>query len=279
MSTPQPSPSNGKPGPGFDVATPNIARVYDFWLGGKDHFAADRAEAQRLAGLYPRLPRLARENRGFLARAVTWLARQGVRQFLDIGSGLPTAHNTHEAAQRVDPSCRVVYADIDPVVVGHTTALLAGDGVAAIEGDLARPSDLLLHPEVARLINPGEPTALILALVLHFFDAQAAEKIMAELTGWLTPGSYVVMSVGSGDQQTGGTLAREYRPATLRNHPPAQIAAFLDGLEVVPPGLVDARDWCPGAPAPGPRAHHGGRILAGVGGKPYPPAGQEGQRM
>lgn len=264
MSTTRPVQPGEGPGAGFDVTMPNIARVYDFWLGGKDNFAADRDEAERLAGLYPRLPGLARENRGFLAQAVTWLAGQGIRQFLDIGSGLPTACNTHQAAQAVDSSCRVVYADIDPVVVGHATAVLAGDGVAAIEADLASPQDLLSRLEAGRLIRPSEPTVLILALVLHFFEASAAEKIMRELTRWLAPGSFVVMSVGSGDRQTGATLAREYRPAGLHNHQPAQIAAFIDGLDLVPPGLVDARDWRPGAPPPEPRQHRGGRILAAV---------------
>ena len=279
MSTAQPAQPDDEPRSGFDVTTPNTARVYDFWLGGKDNFAADRAEAERLTGLCPQLPRLAQENRNFLFRAVAWLAGQDVRQFLDVGSGLPTAHNTHQAAQAVDPSCRVVYADNDPVVVGHATALLTGEAVAAVEADLASPAALPGHPAVARLILPGEPTALILALVLHFFTAEAVEKIMAELTGWLAPGSYLVMSVGSGDQRTGGTLAREYRPAVLRNHPPDQVAAFLDGLDLVPPGLVDARDWAPGAAAPEQRKHEGGRILAAVGRKPCMPAGQAGRRM
>jgi S-adenosyl methyltransferase len=256
------------PGAGFDPATPNIARVYDYWLGGKDHFTADRAEADMLTGIVPALPRLARENREFLARAVTWLARQGIRQFLDIGSGLPTADNTHQAARRVDPSCRVVYADHDPVVVGHATAILAGDEVAAIQADLADPTALLADPAVTRLIRPDEPTGLVLALVLHFFEAPVAEKIMADLTGWLAPGSYVVLSVGSGDDRTGDALAREYRAATLHNHPQDQVAAFFSGLEMMPPGLVDARRWHPGIPVKKLHNHEGGHVLAGVGRKP-----------
>jgi SAM-dependent methyltransferase len=277
MSTPQRAQPQERAG--FDVRTPNIARVYDFWLGGKDNFAADRAEAERMTGIYPQLLRLARENRAFLARAVTWMAAQGIRQFLDIGSGLPTACNTHQAAQAVDPSCRVIYADNDPVVVTHATALLSGDGVATIQADLADPAGLTTHPAVADLIKPDQPVALILALVLHFFDATAAEKIMADLTGWLAPGSYVVISVGSGDERIGGTLAREYKAGPLHNHPPGQIAAFLDGLDILPPGLVDARFWQPGAPAREPRKHQGGRILAGIGRKPHPAADQDRWRM
>jgi SAM-dependent methyltransferase len=249
---------------------PNIARVYDFWLGGKDNFAADRSEAERLIGIYPKLPLLARENRAFQARAVTWLAQQGIRQFLDIGSGLPTAHNTHQAAQAVDPSCRVAYADNDPVVVRHAIALLSGDRVSAFQADLADPAALTAHPALAGLIEPDQPTGLILALVLHFFEATAAEKIMAGLIDWLAPGGYVVISVGSGDETTGGTLTREYQAGSLHNHPPEQVAAFLDGLDILPPGLVDARSWQPGAPAGEARQHQGGRILAGAGRKPYP---------
>jgi hypothetical protein len=256
------------PGAMFDPTTPNIARVYDFWLGGKDHFAPDRAEATRLIEIHPELPRLARENRAFLARAVTWLAGQGIRQFLDIGSGLPTISNTHEVARRVDPACRVVYADNDPVVVGHARAILADAEVAAVQADLTDPVSLLDDPAIARLIRPDEPTGLILALVLHFTDAPAAEKIMATLTSWLAPGSYAVLSVGSGDEETGGALTREYRPATLHNHSPEQIAAFFASLELVPPGLVDARHWNPGAVVDKPRTHQGGHVLAGVGRRP-----------
>jgi SAM-dependent methyltransferase len=256
----------------FDVSKPNIARVYDYWLGGKDNYAADRAEAERLLGIYPRLPQLARENRLFLARAVTWLAARGISQFLDIGSGLPTAQNTHEVAQAVDPACRVVYADNDPVVAAHARALLSDSGVEATCADLADPAGIAADPVVARRIRPAEPTGLILGMVLHFFDTEAAAKITAALADWLAPGSYLVVSVGSGDERTGGALAREYRAATLHNHTPQQVAGFFAYLDLVPPGLVDARDWSPGTIAAPPAVHRGGRILAGAGRKPYPAA-------
>jgi hypothetical protein len=181
--------SNGAAAPpGIDTSKPSIARVYDYLLGGKDNYAADRAEAGRLLQIYPQLPRLARENRRFQARAVTWLAARGIRQFLDIGSGLPTAPNTHEVAQQADPSCRVVYVDNDPVVMNHARALLAGPGTGAVEGDLADPAAILADPAVQELIDPGEPAAVILAMVLHFFDAGAAGKIATAFTGWLVPG-------------------------------------------------------------------------------------------
>ena len=257
---------------GFDASRPNIARVYDFWLGGKDNYAADRAEAVRLLEVFPLLPLRARQNRLFLARAVSWLARDcGVRQFLDIGCGLPTAQNTHQVAQAAHPDCRVAYVDRDPVVICHARALLSGPGVAAVRGDLADPGAILADPGLRGMITLAEPVAVILALVLHFFDAAAARGIAATIVHAIAPGSYVVISAGSGDEQTGGRLTREYAAGPLYNHCPAQIAEFLGGLELVPPGLTDAAAWVPGLPSSRQNPHGGGRILAGVGRKP--PAG------
>jgi hypothetical protein len=162
-----------------DASKPNIARVYDYFLDGKDNFAADREEARRMIEVYPELRNRARENRLFLSRAVSWLADSGVWQFLDIGSGLPTARNTHQVAQAVEPACRVVYVDNDPIVVTHAKALLKGENVAAIQGDAAAPADIMEHPSILNLIDPHEPVALILAMVLHFFDADTARDITA----------------------------------------------------------------------------------------------------
>jgi SAM-dependent methyltransferase len=252
--------------PAISTDRPNIARVYDYLLGGKDNFAADRDEAERLLQVYPLLSAKARENRLFLARAVNWVAHQGIRQFADIGSGLPTAHNTHQIAQAADPACRVAYVDYDPVVVAHARALLSADGVTAIEEDLRDPGAILNHPDVRRVIRLGEPLGLILAMVLHFFDVHEVSEIMSTIVRSIAPGSYVVISVGSGDEQTGGRLARAYAAGTLYNHAPGQIARFFDGLELVGPGLVDARDWDPLRAARTP-AETGGHILAGVGRK------------
>jgi hypothetical protein len=251
----------------FDSTQPNIARVYDYWLGGKDNFAADRGEAERLLAIYPRLRECAQENRQFLERAVAWLAEQGVRQFLDIGSGLPTARNTHEVAQAVDSACRVVYVDKDSVVLTHARALLRDAGVAAVAGDLTDPNAILASSDVCSQIRLDEPVGLILGLVLHFFDADNAREIATAFTHAIAPGSYVVISVGSADEETGGQLAKEYAAGTLHNHSPAQIAGFFTGLDFVGPGLADAGDWEPGLLAR-PHDHHGGRILAGVGLKP-----------
>ena len=254
--------------PELDTSRPNIARVYDYLLCGKDNYAADRAEAERLLGIYPRLRLLARQNRLFLGRAVHWLAGLGVRQFIDLGCGLPTAHNTHQAGRAASPDCRVVYVDSDPVVVSHARALLSSAGVTAIGGDLADPGAILATPELRRVIDLGEPVAVILAMVLHFFDAATARRIVAGYTHGVIPGSYVVVSVGSGDQQTGGTLAREYQAGALYNHSATEIAAFFDGLDLIPPGLVEAYEWTPGlSPRPSPD-HGGGHILASVARKP-----------
>jgi SAM-dependent methyltransferase len=252
----------------LDTGTPNIARVYDYWLGGKDNYAADRAEAERLIAVYPRLPFLARQSRLFLARAVQWLAEQGVTEFLDVGCGLPTGQNTHEVAQAVRPDCRVAYVDADPVVVTHARALLCGPGVAAIRGDMAEPDAILADVRTQRLINLAEPTAIILAMVLHFFDAATARDIVATLARAVVPGSYIVVSVGSGDEGTGGALTREYRAGTLHNHSLAQIAAFVEDLELIPPGVTEAMACMPGSPSQPLRLQSGGHILAAVARKP-----------
>jgi hypothetical protein len=248
--------------PDLGTSRPNIARVYDYWLGGKDNFDADREEAERLLEIYPDLRRLARENRQFLRRAVHWLAADcGIRQFLDVGSGLPTASSTHDVAQAAAPDSKVAYVDKDPVVVLHADALLAGrHDVIAVCGDAAEPAAILADPRVNTLIQPGRPYAVILAAVLHFFPLAVARRIIAEFAGRAAPGSYLIMSVGS----SGSRLAREYAAGTLHDHSPGEIRTLLAGLEIIdPPGLVDAVNWAPRTPVPAP-ARPGGRILAAV---------------
>ena len=257
--------------PAFDAGRANIARVYDALLGGKDNYAADRAEAARLLALYPDLRQKARENRLFLATAVRWLAAEcGIRQYLDLGSGLPTGgSNTHEVVHAVSPACGVAYVDIDPVAVAHADALLAvSERVQAVRGDLADPVAILAEEKVRRVIDLGEPVAVILAMVLHFFDAETAAQIVAGYAAAVVPGSYLVISAGSGDERTGGLLAREYKAGTLHNHSPERIAGWFAGLKLIdPPGLVDARSWQPGTRGAPPSAE-GGHVLAGVARKP-----------
>jgi hypothetical protein len=251
----------------LNTAKPNIARVYDFLLGGKDNFAADRDEAERLQKAYPQITTQVRENRLFLARALTWLAMHcGICQFIDVGCGLPTANNTHQIAREAcNGEVRVAYVDNDPLVVCHALALLAsGPGVTALPGDLACPDAIFADPSLLSLIDLGRPVAVILAMVLHFFDAAIVRGIISAITRAIAPGSYVVISVWSGDDDTWETLAGEYTAGSLHNHSPAEVMGFLGDLELMsPPGLSDARDWMPGQAVAAPSGA-GGHILAGV---------------
>jgi len=182
---------------GFDPATPNVARVYDYWLGGKDHFPADRAEAERLLGIYPPLRDLVRENRAFVIQAVSWAARQGISQFIDLGAGLPAAPAVHQAARKVLPAARVAYVDIDPVVLSHARALLAtGDGVTAVAADLRDPGAVLADQELRAVIDPARPVCVILAAVLHFMDADAARAVTAGYARLMATGSCLAQPPG-----------------------------------------------------------------------------------
>jgi len=246
----------------LDMSRPNIARVYDYWLGGKENFKADRDEAERLLHIDPSLRTLARQNRLFLRRAVHWLAADcGIRQFLDIGSGLPTASNTHEVAQAIAPDSKVAYVDKDPVVVVHADALMAdGHDVIAVRGDAAEPAVILADPRMSTLIQLDQPCAVIMAAVLHFFPLAVGRRIITEFAGLVAPGSYLIISVGSG----GSKLAREYAAGTLHDHSPDDIRTLLTGLEIIdPPGLVDAMHWAPRTPSPAP-TRSGSYILAAV---------------
>jgi hypothetical protein len=243
----------------FDTSVPNHARVYDYWLGGKDNYAADREAAERQARAIPQLPWLARQNREFLRRAVRFCAADGITQFLDIGSGLPTNQNVHEVAQLASRDVRVVYVDIDPVVVAHAQALLSGRQTAAIRGDVCRPDDILAAPEVRRLIDFSQPVAVLALAVLHLIpdDADPAGGV-ARLRDALAPGSYLVIShadvspahaVGTqGLSQATRELTEANRglaavPACNR----AEITRFFGDLTLVEPGLTDIWAWRPDA--------------------------------
>lgn len=259
--------------PDFDTSRPNVARVYDYWLGGKENFAADRAQADKLAGLFPGIRQLVRENREFIIRAVSWIAGQGVSQFVDAGAGLPTSPATHEAAHAINPAAKVVYVDNDALVVAHATALLAngtkGDsGVVAMNGDLRDPAALFSDPGLRELISLDEPVCLILAAVLHLMDANEAAKIAAEYVSLLPSGSYLIITMARYDDPVlAEQIMREYTATTFLNHSWEQAALFFTGLELVPPGLGDGRTWRAGMPESGRPA---GPVyaLAGVGRKP-----------
>jgi hypothetical protein len=258
---------------GIDTGRANVARVYDFLAGGKDNFPADRQEAARLLEVVPQLPGLIRDNRLFLHRIVAWLARQrGMRQFLDLGAGLPSVVNTHEVAQGVDKRARVVYADNDPVAVLHAGAMLSGPDVAAVRADLRDPPSVLTHPSVAGVLDLREPVVVMLAMVLHFVSHADADAIVAAYAQAVAPGSYIVVSVGSGDEEHGGALTRRYTAAPLYNHAPDQILRWFEPVDLLdPPGLTDARDWRPGQIV-APPSREGGHVLAAVAQVRDPPA-------
>ncbi|SCE89677.1 S-adenosyl methyltransferase [Micromonospora viridifaciens] len=240
----------------IDIERPSVARMYDYYLGGSHNFAADRATAQAMVAAVPEAPLMAQANRAFLRRAVQFLAESGVRQFLDIGSGIPTVGNVHEIAQKVDPECRVVYVDVDPVAVAHSREILAGnDRATVLQEDLRRPAAILDHPEVTRLLDFTQPVAVMIVAVLHFIpDADRPEEILRTLRAALAPGSYLVMSQASDDgrTQTGERAEAEqvYRRADnqlfIRSR--AELAALFDGFELVDPGVVWVPQWRPETP-------------------------------
>jgi SAM-dependent methyltransferase len=256
--------------PSFVTTRPNIARVYDYWLGGKDNFEADRAEAEKLLLIFPGLRRLVRENREFIGRAVSWTAGQGIGQFIDVGAGLPTSPGTHESARAISPDARVAYVDNDPMVVSHARALLANgnNGVAAVQGDLRDPAGVLASPELLAVIDPGKPACLILAAVLHLMEAGPAAAIAAEYIRALAPGSYVIITMARYDDPVlGDKIVHEYSAGTFYNHSPGDAATFFRGLELIPPGLTNGRTWRAGMAEP--RIPRGDvYALAGVGRKP-----------
>jgi len=249
----------------FDPATPNMARVYDYWLGGKDNYSADRAEGERLLGIYPPLRDLVRENRAFVIQAVSWAARQGIGQFIDLGAGLPAFPAVHQAARKVMPSARVAYVDIDSVVLSHARALLAtNDGVTAVAADLCAPGTVLADPELRAVIDPARPVCVILGAVLHFLDADAARTVTAGYARLIAPRGCLVISVASFDDVAlGKQLAEEYTAAAWYNHTPSDMESFFAGLELVGPGVTEAQTWRAWMPQPALR-HREGHVLAGV---------------
>jgi SAM-dependent methyltransferase len=231
--------------PGFDTSVPNIARVYDFFLGGKDNYAADRELAARIAELSPDWVQACRDNRRFVGHAVTWAARQGIQQFLDLGAGLPTQPAVHEIAREVIPEARVCYVDNDPVVVAHARALLAGPaGVDVAEADLSDPAGVLDHPGVTSIIDWSEPVCVLLAMILHFHDPAAASELADRYASRLAPGSVLAISCGRNDDPAMWQQMRQsYTAATTYNHSRDELRSFFGPLQLVPPGLALAQAW------------------------------------
>jgi O-methyltransferase involved in polyketide biosynthesis len=250
----------------FDVNVPSIARVYDYLLGGKDNFAADREVAEKLVAVAPLAVEVTRENRQFLARAVTWAAQQGVGQFIDLGCGMPTVPNTHGTAQKVNPAVRVAYVDDDPVVLAHLRALAAhgNPGVTVAAGDVREP-DVILDA-VAAGVDLSAPVFLMMGFLLHFFPPDAARDLVARYVRALAPGSYVVLSVGRGDSDEADKGFGSYSSAIeVHNHSVADFTSFFGDLELVPPGVVDSRVWRPGTDQVEQLPPREGQVIVGVG--------------
>jgi hypothetical protein len=237
---------------GLDVSVPHSARIWNYWLGGKDNFSVDRTVGAQLEEAYPAIVDLARTDRQFLRRAVGYLAGEaGIRQFLDIGSGLPAADNTHEVAQRAAPDSRVVYVDSDPMVLIHAKALLTSTPEGAsdyVEADFRDPGTLLNAAAVT--LDFSRPVAvLLLGMLGHFGDDDEVAPLIGEVMAATAPGSYLVIAHGSSTSEGLRDAARRYGesgadPYTLRS--PDQLARFFGGLELVEPGLVPVPRWRPG---------------------------------
>jgi hypothetical protein len=252
-----------------EVAHP--ARVYDVWLGGKDNFASDRAVAEQLAALTPDVVNAARANRAFLGRAVRTVSALGVSQFLDIGTGIPAAGNTHQVAQQADPSARVAYVDNDPIVLTHARALMSGSGHGATtvtQADLRDPEAILAAPGVRDLLDFSRPIALMLVAVLHFIgDDQDPQGIVKRLLEALPTGSHLILTHGTGDtlpQELAQRAEQSYDRAAAHLHlrPQQEVQRFFGGGELLEPGLVLAPYWRPDGPLPEDAARLG--IYAGI---------------
>ncbi len=274
------------PPAGFDPDQPSTARMYDYWLGGHDNYQADRKLADAIEELCPQARVMARANREFLARAVTWAAWQGISQFADLGSGFPVAAehrqaegygitrtdaDTHVTAREVNPAARVAYVDCDPEVTRHAGALLPHSGVrgvAAVRADLRDPEAVLAGPGLREVIDPAEPVCVLLGLVLHYMDAAAAREVVAGYAQRLAPGGCIVITVPRfDDPQLFDQVRSAYTPAVLHNHTREDVASFLAGLDLVRPGVKPAAGLRPGwgdaLEVPG-----AAYVLGGIGRKP-----------
>jgi hypothetical protein len=263
---------------GIDAKAAHPARVYDYWLGGKDNFEADRVAGEEAIAAYPGIRASARANRAFLARSARYLAAEaGIRQFLDIGTGLPTANNTHEVAQSIAPQSRIVYVDNDPLVLSHARALLTSspEGVTAyLDADLRDPDKIL--EQAAGTLDFARPVAIMLLAILHYIpDLAEAQRIIARLTSAVPSGSYLTISHAASDispEEMAEMVRRMNQHLAEANHvarPREVVTQFFDGLELLEPGVVQVTDWRPDPKddAGGPTSLWGGvarKALPGV---------------
>jgi SAM-dependent methyltransferase len=258
---------------GVDIERPSAARLYDYTLGGSHNFAVDRELFRQLTATVPDLAAQAHAGRAFLRRAVRFCVAAGIRQFLDIGSGIPTRGNVHEVAQRAAPDARVIYVDIDPVAVAHSRSILAGnDLVGVVQEDVRRPEHILGHPEVRRLLDFDQPMAVLLLAMLHLIpDEDNPAGLVAQLRDAIAPGSYLVISHGTSEGRPQAvaegmqTLQRSGVQLTTRNR--EQVQRLFAGFELVEPGVIWTSQWRPDDPADVDDHPEQSLMFAGVGRK------------
>jgi len=235
------------PVPGLDTSKAPPARRYDYWLGGKDNFAADRESGDRIAEMFPTIKAAVRQNRLFLQRAVGCLSEEGVAQFLDIGCGLPSANNTHEVAEAINPAARTVYVDNDPTVLAHARALLTSGSseslTAYFDADVRESEKILAAAQ--ETLDFGKPVALMLVAIMHFIpDLDEPTDLVARLVRGLPSGSYLALSHATGDYVSDEVIAEAAggpAPTFLRSR--QEITHFFDGLDLLPPGIVSSSEW------------------------------------
>jgi O-methyltransferase involved in polyketide biosynthesis len=238
---------------GIDTTVASVARMYDYYLGGKDNFAVDREAAEKIIALVPTAREGARRNREFLGRAVRFAAESGIRQFLDIGAGLPTQQNVHQVALGVAPDSRVVYVDNDPIVLAHGRALLAdNDNTTVVAGDLRDPDAILSDPQVTGHLDLSRPVAVLLVAILHFVpDDDKAAGIVARLRARLAPGSMLILThiynpgFDEATVRAGGEVYSGTSTGSLTARTPEHLAGYLSGMEIVEPGVVPVESWRP----------------------------------
>jgi len=239
---------------GVDVTKPSIARMYDYYLGGSHNFDVDRELARQIIALVPEVEPIARANRAFLRRAVRYLMSQGVRQFIDVGSGIPSVGNVHDIAENEASGSRVLYVDHDPVAVAHSQRVLRGNSRAqVVEGDVRRPGEILEYAENLGGLDLSQPVAVLMSAVLHFVtDGDRPEEAIRQFRDRLAPGSYLAISHLTGDARPGDArrAAELYEaaadPITIRSR--ARIGEFFEGWDLVAPGLVWLTQWRPEQP-------------------------------
>lgn len=256
---------------GLDLNTPSAARVYDYFLGGANNFGVDRELARKVLEVVPETPLVVQANRAFLHRAVRYLLEQGIRQFIDIGSGIPTVGNVHETAQREAPESRVLYVDHDPVAVAHSELILGENAQAKVlQADLRQPKDILDSAQLSEVIDLSRPVGVLMVAVLHFIhDDEHPDDAIRQFRERLAPGSYLVISHATSDDQSAETAsaAALYRSATdsvvLRTC--QRIRELFDGWELVEPGMVWVPEWRPNWTDEVGSDPASSRVFAGVG--------------